>query len=220
MARILLIEDDVAQGNAIQFLSKARNFALDWAKTAADANDLLLSHNYDVILLDLALPDGRGEDILCSKSKRSDPTPIIVLTAQPCKKECARLLRAGADDFVNKPWDPDELFARIHAAIRRGGVSPLPEIYIRGLVIRSAERLIERDGKPIHLTNREWAVVECLLNRRGHKIKREVIEDALYEQGSEIESNTVQVYISRIRQKIGRDLIETERGFGYRLAAE
>ncbi|MBY5325603.1 response regulator transcription factor [Rhizobium leguminosarum] len=220
MPRILLIEDDVAQGNGIQALSKARGFAIDWVKTLTDAEHLLPAHNYDVVLLDLVLPDGRGESILRIMSKRSDSTPVIILTAHGGKKEITRLIEAGAHDFLTKPWDGDELFARIHAAIRSRSVSPLPEIYIRGLVIRPAEQLVERDGKPVSLTQREWAVFECLLNRRGHTVRRVMIEDALYEQGSEIESNAMEVYISRIRRKIGRHLIETDRGFGYRLVAE
>ncbi|MGZ2402866.1 response regulator transcription factor [Rhizobium ruizarguesonis] len=220
MSRLLIIEDDLTQGKAIYKILKARGFAVDVVTTRADAEDILRSTPFACIVLDLMLADGSGEDVLLSIRERSDPTPVIILSGHAGARERARLLHAGADDFMNKPYDPDELCARIYNATRRQSLSPLPQITIRSLVIRPAERLVKCDGQRIDLSPREWAVFECLLNRRGHLVTRDRIETAVYDFGSDIESNAVQVYISRLRKKMGREMIETARGFGYSLVAE
>ncbi|MHC2567804.1 response regulator transcription factor [Rhizobium leguminosarum] len=220
MPRLLIVADDLTQGNTIYTICKARGFAVDRVETRADVEDMLRSNPFECIVLDVMLADGAGEDILLSIRKRSDPTPIVILSEQTSARERARLLNAGADDFLSKPYDPDELFARIYNATRRQSLSPLPQINIRTLVVRPAERLVECHGERIGLSSREWAVFECLLNRRGHLVTRDRIETAVYDFGSDVESNTVEVYISRLRKKIGRDLIETTRGFGYSLVAE
>ncbi|MBY3179990.1 response regulator transcription factor [Rhizobium leguminosarum] len=217
---ILLVEDNIAQGTTIVTICRAKGFAVEWAKTGAFAEELVLSGSFGCILLDYVLPDGSGEDILRRIRKRSDPTPIIMMSGQAGVVECIRLLDAGADDFISKPYHQDELFARINSAIRRRSVCALPEIRVGTLIIRRAERLVERDGAPLGLSPREWAVLECLLNRVGRLVERHTIESALYDFGSEIESNTVEVYVSRLRKKIGRDRIETVRGYGYKLVAK
>lgn len=220
MPRLLIVAEDLTQGKAIYTICKARGYAVDWVENRADLEDMLRSNPFECIVLDVILADGSGEDILLSIRKRADPTPVVILSGHASSRERARLLNAGADDFLNKPYDPDELFARIYNATRRQSLSPLSEINIRTLVIRPAERLVECDGERIGLSPREWTVFECLLNRRGHLVTRDRIEAAVYDFGSDIESNTVEVYISRLRKKIGRDLIKTTRGFGYSLVAE
>ncbi|MGO7186138.1 response regulator transcription factor [Rhizobium brockwellii] len=215
--RILLVEDDISQGTAIRDLLKDMGFAVDWVTTRVGADEMLRMESYECLLLDLTLPDHNGEDILRSLRMRSDLSPVLILSGRTNPRERARLLDAGADDFVSKPYDKSELVARIKNVTRRLSVSPLPEIRVGALVVQRAERLVERDGERISLSPREWGVLECLLNRLGQIVERRTIESTLYDFAAEFESNTVEVYVSRLRRKIGADLIETVRGYGYRL---
>jgi two-component system OmpR family response regulator len=192
-------------------------FAVDWVTTRVGADQMLLMGSYECLLPDLTLPDHNGENILRSLRMRSDLSPVLILSGRTNPRERARLLDAGADDFVSKPYDKSELVARIKNVTRRLSVSPLPEIRVGALVVQRAERLVERDGERISLSPREWGVLECLLNRLGQIVERRTIESTLYDFAAEFESNTVEVYVSRLRRKIGADLIETVRGYGYRL---
>lgn len=219
--RVLIIEDDPAQGDALRKTLKAEGFAVEWVVTFAGAEEIIRLYKFDCILLDIALPDGNGEAILRSVKNRSDRTPIIVL-AGCCDspKERGRIINLGAVDCLPKPADQFEVIARVSNAIRNASVSPLPKIALRNLVLDRAQRLIQRDNNPVHLSKREWSILEVLLNRQGFSVSKNTIDQALYEAGAEICSNTIEVYISRIRRKIGRDLIKTEIGFGYMLIAE
>ncbi|RMI15017.1 response regulator transcription factor [Sinorhizobium meliloti] len=217
--RILLIEDDEAIGSAVREHTVADGHAVDWAKDFARARDYESVVSYELILLDIHLPGGCGVGYLREMSKRADPLPVIVLTAREQISDRIEALNAGADDYLAKPFNLGELSARIHihAVARRHGHFPGPIYSLGTVVICSAERRVDRAGQGVYLTAREWAVLDCLLSRPGRVISKEKIQDALHSFGSEMEGNTVEVYVSRIRKKIGGDLIAAVRGFGYRL---
>ncbi|WP_164566587.1 response regulator transcription factor [Rhizobium ruizarguesonis] len=212
----MLVEDDTAQATAICDLCKGHGYAVDPVKTGVEANEMLLTETYDCIVLDLGLPDSNGEEILLRLRMRSDLTPVLILSGRNQPSERTRLITAGADDFMSKPYYGMELLARISNLTRRRGQSPGPETVIGEVVIRPGERLVTRNGNRVNLTRREYAVLEYLLHRRGKLVIKQDVELSVY--GFDfIASNTLEVYISRIRRKLGQDLIETVRGFGYRL---
>jgi two-component system OmpR family response regulator len=169
------------------------------------------------VLLDLHLPDGFGLNLLKDLRRRGDDRPVIILTARDQISDRIAGLNAGADDYLTKPFDLDELSARVAAVARRYGGSPNPLLRAGTVEFDLAARRAWRDGKDVTLTRREWAIVGLLAQRPGANVSKARIEEALYAFGSEIESNTVEVHISRLRKKLGRDAIHTERGVGYRL---
>ena len=217
--RILLVEDDLAIGGAVRDHAAADSHAVDWATTLAEAGELASVASYGLILLDLHLPDGYGLGFLRVLRGRGDATPVIVLTARDQISDRIDGLNAGADDYLVKPFDLGELAARIHAVARRYEQRPNPALKFGDVTVLPAERRVTLGGDEVVLTAREWAVLDCLLRRPGTVVSKGRIEDALYAFGAEIESNAVEVYVSRLRRKIGPGLILTVRGLGYRIAA-
>lgn len=215
--RILLVEDDRAIGGAVKDHASGNGHAVDWAKTLAEADEFVSVVAYDLVLLDLHLPDGNGLDFLRALRNRANFVPVIVLTARDQISDRISGLNAGADDYLVKPFNLDELSARIHAVARRYGQNTQTRLDVGPLTIAPAERTITRDDLSIDLTAREWAVLDRLLHRRGAVVSKAQIEDALYELGAEVESNTVEVYVSRLRKKLGNEIITTVRGVGYRI---
>jgi len=173
-----------------------------------------------LILLDLGLPDGRGLDFLKQLRARRDDTPVIITTAQDQIEVRIEGLNAGADDYLIKPFDLGELTARLSAVARRYSASSDPATQIGDVQVDLGRRQISSKGRDIILTSREWAVVDCLVRNRGAIVPKSVIEDSLYAFGAEIESNAVEVFVSRIRKKLGRDFVTTSRGLGYAVAAK
>ncbi len=218
--RILLIEDDEILGEAVRDHVVAGGHAVDWFTTLSDASAAVAVASYGLILLDLRLPDGTGLTLLRDLRHREDATPIIILTAHDQISDRIEGLNSGADDYLVKPFDLDELSARIHAVARRYSGKPASVIRLPGLVVDQANRHLIVDDLPVSLSGREWAVLERLLERPGAIVSKAQIEEALYAFGSEIESNTVEVYVSRLRKKIGRERIATVRGVGYSLGAK
>jgi two-component system, OmpR family, response regulator len=216
--RILLVEDDKAIGSAVRDHAAADGHAVDWAKSLAAAHDYAAVATYGLVLLDLQLPDGNGVAYLRSMRGRSDVTPVIVLTARDQISDRIEGLNAGADDYLVKPFDLGELSARIHAVARRYANHRGPSLAFGSLTIRPADRLVELDGKIVELTAREWSILDSLLRRPGLLVSKTQLEEALYEFGAEIESNAVEVYISRLRKKLGAEHITTVRGVGYRFS--
>jgi two-component system OmpR family response regulator len=174
---------------------------------------------YDLVLLDLMLPDGRGIGFLKTLRARGDVTPVIILTALDQVSDRIEGLNAGADDYLVKPFDLAELSARIGSVARRYTGNPNPIITHGPLEIDIAARTVRRDGRPVQLTAREWALFEALLARPGQLLSKAQLEEKLYTFDTEIESNTIEVHVSRLRKKLGAGVIETERGLGYRLGA-
>jgi len=215
--RLLLIEDEEALGAALRDHLIAAGHAIDWVQTVGDASTAIIGTPYDILLLDLNLPDGHGIDMLRSLRRRGDATPCIILTAQDQITDRIAGLNAGADDYLVKPFDLDEMTARLAAVARRYSGNPNPLIQIGELEIDLAARSVFRAGQTVDLTAREWALLDQFVRRPGATLSKRQLEDALYEFGAEIESNTVEVYVSRLRKKIGGTLIRTLRGVGYRL---
>jgi len=215
--RILLLEDDPGLGQAVQDQILGEGHCADRVTTTADAQSCIDGIAYDLILLDLMLPDGSGLSLLRRLRMRGMVTPVIILTARDRITDRIEGLNAGADDYLIKPFDLDELSARIGAVARRYSGNPNPLIRLGDLEIDLASRsILSPDGR-IDLSQREWAIFEALLQRPGSIITKAQLEERLYAFDSDVESNTIEVYVSRLRKKLGRDSIETLRGLGYRL---
>ena len=216
--RILLVEDDQSLGSAVRDHLAADGHTVDWVQTLADARHSVTTVPYDLILLDLTLPDGRGLDFLQSRRADGDTTPVIILTARDQITDRIAGLNAGADDYLVKPFDLAELIARLNAVARRYSGNPNPLVEIGGLQVDLAQRTVAGRGGMIDLTQREWVLFETLVQRPGVLVSKSQLEDRLYSFDAEVESNTIEVYISRLRKKLGAGAIETVRGMGYRVA--
>ncbi|MBV0913786.1 response regulator transcription factor [Anianabacter salinae] len=215
--RILLIEDDTVLGPAVRDQIAADGQSVDWVTRLDAAGEAVRGASYDLILLDLMLPDGRGVGFLKTLRKQGDVTPVIILTALDQVSDRIEGLNAGADDYLVKPFDLAELSARIGSVGRRYSGNPNPIISHGSLDIDLAARSIHKAGKPVQLTAREWALFGAFLARPGQLLSKAQLEEKLYAFDTEVESNTIEVHVSRLRKKLGSDLIETERGMGYRL---
>ncbi|MFY9810583.1 response regulator transcription factor [Aquabacterium sp.] len=215
--RILLIEDDAVLGAAVRDQIAGDGHSVDWVQRLDAADTAIAGVPYDLVLLDLMLPDGRGLPFLRRLRARGEATPVIILTALDQVSDRIEGLNAGADDYLVKPFDLAELSARIGSVARRYGGNPNPLITHGPLQIDLTARSIHRDGHPVQLTAREWALLEALLSRRGQLLSKAQLEDKLYAFDAEVESNTIEVHVSRLRKKLGAELIVTERGLGYRL---
>ena len=217
--RILLIEDDTVLGAAVRDQIAADGHSVDWMTRLDMAREAMAGAAYDLVLLDLMLPDGLGLPFLRQLRGRGDVTPVIILTALDQVSDRIDGLNAGADDYLVKPFDLAELSARIGSVARRYTGNPNPIISHAGLEIDRAAKSIRRDGKPIALTAREWALFDAFLARPGQLLSKAQLEDKLYAFDAEVESNTIEVHVSRLRKKLGNEVIVTERGLGYRLGA-
>ena len=215
--RILLIEDDTVLGAAVRDQIAGEGRSVDWVTRLDAAADAVRFAAYDLILLDLMLPDGRGIGFLKGLRARGDVTPVIVLTALDQVSDRIEGLNAGADDYLVKPFDLAELSARIGSVARRYSGNPNPIVRHGPLEIDLAARSIRREGRAIQLTAREWALFEAFLTRPGRLLSKAQLEEKLYAFDAEVESNTIEVHVSRLRKKLGPAIIETERGLGYRL---
>jgi len=216
---MLLLEDETTLAQAVRDHLTAEGHAVDWTTRAKEADELLQSTTYELALLDLRLPDGHGLELLREMRRRNDATPVIILTAQDRISDRIEGLNCGADDYLVKPFDLAELSARISVVVRRYAGFAHPLVRLGSLEVDQAKRVVTSRGRTIDLTAREWAIFDQLLRRRQAVATKAQLEDALYAFGAEIESNTIEVYISRLRKKLGQDLIKTVRGFGYRLGA-
>lgn len=215
--RVLLIEDDTILGAAVRDQIASDGHSVDWVKRLDAARDHIASAAYDLLLLDLMLPDGRGIGLLRDLRARGDVTPVVILTAIDHLSDRIEGLNAGADDYMVKPFDLSELSARLNAVARRYAGNPNPLVQIGDLEINLAARSILRAGRTIDLTAREWALFEAFVQRPGQILSKAQLEERLYSFGEEVESNTIEVHISRLRKKLGHGIIETVRGVGYRL---
>ena len=223
--RLLMLEDDVLFGGAAQKALQRAGYAVDWIKSAAELNASMRSFEYDCVLLDLNLGDASGEQ--CLKEIRShDPhLPLIVVSARGGLGDRVQLLEHGADDYLVKPVDLDEVCARVRAVTRRGqiaraGAAGQGELTHGDLRLQPARRTATWKGKIVPLTNREFWVLEALVRKKGQVLSREKLEAALYGWGEEIDSNAIEVYIHHLRRKLDSGLIKTVRGQGYQLGTE
>lgn len=217
--RILLIEDDYVLGEAMRDQVSADGHGVDWMQRLDDARAALDTVDYGLILLDLNLPDGRGLDLLKGLRKAGNPVPVIITTAQDQVAIRIEGLNAGADDYLVKPFDLDEMSARVAAVARRYAGISAPQLVVGEANVNLATKAVTIGGKAISVTAREWAVLERLLSRRGGIVTKAEIEDSLYPFGAEVDGNAVEVYVSRLRKKLGQSIITTVRGLGYRIEA-
>ncbi len=215
--RLLLVEDEADLAQAVADHLRAASHAVDRAGTLDEAQAAVRVAEYDLILLDLQLPDGDGLELLRGLRDRAATTPVLIVTARDRIMERIAGLDAGADDYLVKPYDLDEMLARIGAIARRRDGPPAVERRFGALRIVPAERSVTLDGAPVALTQREWAVLERLSRRPGVVVGKADLEEALYGFGEEVESNAIEAHVSRLRAKIGRTAIVTVRGFGYRM---
>jgi len=215
--RVLLVEDDTILGAAVRDHIAADNHSVDWVTRLDAATDHLDSAAYDLVLLDLMLPDGKGIAFLRSLRRKGSVMPVIILTAMDQISDRIDGLNAGADDYMTKPFDLSELSARLSAVARRYSGNPNPLVTLGELQVDLAARTVMRNGRSIDLTAREWALFEAFVQRPGQVISKMQLEERLYPFGAEVESNTIEVHVSRLRKKLGQSAIETVRGIGYRL---
>jgi two-component system OmpR family response regulator len=215
----MLIEDDRVLGDAVRDHVASLGHGVDLMRRLDDAREAIATTDYDLVLLDLNLPDGRGLDFLRDLRRKGSLNPVIILTAQDQIAARIEGLNSGADDYLVKPFDLSELSARIAAVARRYAGNPNPLLHVAGLDVDVARRIIQVAGQTIDLTAREWTVLERLIRRPNATVTKSEIEDALYEFGAEVDSNAVEVFVSRLRKKLGKDTIVTLRGIGYRMAS-
>lgn len=215
--RVLLVEDDVALSEAVCSYLRAKAFVVDAVQSLAQASAALHSAQYAAVLLDLHLGDGDGLSLLPQIRSIKERPIVIVLTARDQVTDRIRGLDAGADDYLIKPYDPGELLARLRAVERRRSAGSTPVIDLGHLQIDLARELVRRQGVPVTLTQKEWALLRVMATRPDRIHTRENLQDALYGFDDEADSNTLEVFISRLRRKLGRDHIQTLRGLGYRL---
>jgi two-component system response regulator QseB len=213
--RVLLVEDDGMIAQGLQTALRQAGFAVDWMRDGNSAAAALQTTPFDVVLLDLGLPHRDGIDVLRGLRKRGDSTPVIILTARDEIQHRIAGLDAGADDYIVKPFDLDEVMARMRSVLRRVAGRGDPSIRHGNLRLDPASRTVERDGTPVGLSAHEYAVLEALLQRPGAVLSRAQLEDRLYGWDEQIGSNAVEVYIHGLRRKLGSDAIRTLRGVGY-----
>ncbi|WP_372838063.1 response regulator transcription factor [Phaeovulum sp.] len=215
--RVLLIEDDTVLGAAVRDQIRADGHSVDWVTRLDEADAGLRAGSFDLVLLDLMLPDGRGIPFLRRMRGRGEVTPVIILTALDQVSDRIEGLNAGADDYLVKPFDLEELSARIGSVARRYTGNPNPIINLGPLEVDLAARRLHKEGKPVSLTAREWVLFEAFLQRPGQLLSKAMLEEHLYSFDDSVESNAIEVHVSRLRKKLGHAMIETERGLGYRL---
>lgn len=213
--RVLIVEDTEDLAAAVLCHLRAQGHAVDHAENLDAAETALRVADYAAVLLDLGLPDGSGLALLRAMRGRGDTTPVLIATARDQIADRIAGLDAGADDYIVKPYDLAELTARLRAQARRAGGSPAAELTLGDLRIDRVRGRVFRAGQEIRLTAREWAVLAALIQARGRVLSRFALEEALYTFDQVIEGNAVEVYISRLRGKLGPGVIETRRGLGY-----
>jgi two-component system OmpR family response regulator/two-component system response regulator QseB len=206
-------------GESLRSALRGSGYAVDWVRDGRAADGTLATERFDLVLLDLGLPQRDGMEVLQALRARGDRTPVIVLTARDSLASRVRGLDAGADDYLVKPFELDELLARMRAVLRRHSGRAEPAIEVGGVSLDPATRTVSRDGVPLALSAREYAVLEALMLRPGAILSRAQLEDRLYGWGEELESNAISVYVHQLRRKLGEGFIHTVRGVGYYVGA-
>lgn len=213
--RILLIEDDPQLGRATQIGLEQHGYAVDWVTSAEQAHTAVRLHDYGCILLDLGLPGQDGMQALRILRDGEYQGALLVVTARDQIRERISGLDAGADDFIVKPFDLDELAARVRSASRRAAGRVREHLVHGDLVLDIADRQVSKAGQQVALTTKEFRILLVLVEQAGRILSREQLEKHLYSWGEEVESNAVQVHIHHLRRKLGRDLIRTVHAVGY-----
>ncbi|QJW85378.1 response regulator [Ramlibacter terrae] len=213
--RVLLVEDDRMIGEPVLAALRDQHYAADWVRDGALAEAALAAEAYDLVLLDLGLPRQDGLSVLRGLRGRGVRIPVLVVTARDAVADRIAGLDAGADDYLLKPFDIDELLARARALIRRSAGRAEPAYSHKGVTLDPATREATVQGRPVALSSREWAVLEPMLLRPGVVFSRKQLEEKLYGWKEDISSNAVEVYVHGLRRKLGAELIRNVRGLGY-----
>jgi DNA-binding response OmpR family regulator len=216
--RILLVEDDALIGRSLTRAFQDIGVAIDWARTGTDALVALRAETYTATLLDLGLPGKAGLDILKEMRSARDSTPVLIVTARDDVETRIAGLDLGADDFIVKPFDFDELAARLRAVARRHAGHATSQIHSSEIALNLATYEASYGGISKQLPPREFALLQALMERPGAILSRKQLEDALYGWGSEVESNAVEVLIYYLRRKFDKHIIHNVRGIGWRVA--
>jgi two-component system, OmpR family, response regulator QseB len=213
--RVLLVEDDRMIAQGLQTALRQDGYAVDWMGDGRAAEAALHSARFDLVLLDLGLPQRDGLSVLRELRRRGDATPVIILTARDDTQDRIDGLDAGADDYIVKPFDLEEVAARMRSVLRRANGRADPTIRVGDISLNPATHAVERAGVAVQLSAHEYAVLEALLQRPGAILSRTQLEDRLYGWDAPVESNAIEVYIHSLRRKLGSDAIRTLRGVGY-----
>ena len=213
--RLLLVEDDALLGDGVRNGLKQQDFVVEWLRDGQSAVNSLLHEHFDAVVLDLGLPKKHGLDVLREIRGKGIKLPVLILTAQDAVEDRVAGLDAGADDYLIKPFDLDELYARIRALLRRASGRADPILVHGDIAIDPAAHQVTLAGQVIELSRREYSVLLDLLQNRGRVLSRVRLEESLYEVGEQIESNAVEVHVHHLRKKLGSELIRTIRGVGY-----
>jgi two-component system response regulator QseB len=213
--RVLLVEDDWMIAEAVRTALAQEGHVTDWMADGAAALSVLTHSRFDIVLLDLGLPRKDGLTVLRQLRERGDATPVIIITARDDVRSRVAGLDGGADDYLVKPFDLDELAARMRVALRRSAGRGDPFIEHRDIRMNPVTREVRKAGEPVSLSAKEFAVLEALLLRPGAVLSRAQLEDRLYGFGDAIDSNAVEVYVHALRRKLGSEVIRTQRGAGY-----
>jgi two-component system response regulator QseB len=215
---LLLVEDDPMIGEAIRAGLKREGFVVDWVHDAESASRVLGSEPFELLLLDLGLPGSNGLKLLKSLRARGEALPVLIITARDAVSDRVAGLDAGGDDYLVKPFDLDELAARVRALLRRKSGRSSTVLEHLGVVLDHATHRVTRQGKEVALSPREFALLQLLLEHPGRILSRAQLEERLYGWGEEVESNAVEVHIHGLRRKLGAQFISNVRGVGYRVS--
>jgi DNA-binding response OmpR family regulator len=215
--RVLLVEDDHQLGESLEAALRLEGYAVDWLLSGEPVRAALGATPYDLLVLDLGLPGVPGMQVLRQLRADKHALPVLVLTARGTLADKVDGLDAGADDYLTKPFELDELFARLRSLLRREGVSKRKQLEAAGISLDPVHRTVSFQGEALTLTAREFAILEILLRNAGRFVSRSRLEEGIYSWGEEVGSNTVEVYVSRLRKRFGSEAIETLRGVGYRI---
>lgn len=216
--RLLLVEDDEMVGKSLQRGLVQAGFRVDWVRDGREA-ELALGHAiHDLAILDLGLPKIDGMKLLETMRKRGNGMPVLIASARDTVRDKIAGLEAGADDYVLKPFDLDELIARVRALLRRHAGSSTPILRCGALTLDPAKRVVTLNDQPVELSAREFGLLEALMLRPGTVISKEKLEESIYGWGEEIASNAIEVHVHNLRRKLGSDRIRNMRGVGYRVA--
>ena len=215
--RMLVVEDDPVLSDGLRVGLSLFGATLDTVSSCEDGRAALALTEFDALVLDLMLPDGSGLDLLRELRAGGDRTPVLLLTALDEVADRIKGLDAGADDYLGKPFDLNELGARVRAISRRQSGRASPLLSCSGIVVDPAQISVTKNGEPVSVSRREFAVLTALMDRPGTIRSKDKLEERLYGWQEEIESNTVEVHVHNLRAKLGRQVIETVRGLGYRM---
>ena len=213
--RILLVEDDELLGEGTRKGLIQDGYTVDWVKDGALADQALKTEKFDLVVLDLGLPKMPGITVLQNLRDRGDTTPVLILTARESVEDRVKGLDTGADDYLTKPFNLDELLARLRSLQRRFASRAAPLLVHNEISLDPASHTVSYKGEPINLSRREFALLHVLLENAGRVLSREHLTQSLYGWGEEVDSNALEVHVHNLRKRFGQDFIRTVRGIGY-----